>query len=151
MALNILTWIDLKCPDVEGCFMDSYSNFQTFRIKDALDIMEQEVCYLATFGTLRQLGTIKLHQYIQDNILVPLSLWETKAKSTDSHEKLYDLPRIIKWHKKVEDGYIKEIKDIKETVDVKVEVVDEVKEEEGDDSSISEIEGWEEVNMVQWE
>jgi hypothetical protein len=68
-------------------------------------------------------------------------------------EETIDMHRLFKWHNKVEEGYVEEIKD---SSDMKVEVVEvvEVVEDMGCEESlgIMEVEGWEhEVNMGQWE
>jgi hypothetical protein len=60
---DILTWMDSEHPQMDMVYMDSYSDFQTFGVDNALDIMEHEVCYLASFGKLGHGRAQSLHQY----------------------------------------------------------------------------------------
>lgn len=150
-SYEILTWMDSEHDNVDGFYLDSYSDFETFGVNDALDIMENEVCHLATFGHLGQDGATRLRQYTRDQILVPLGLWETESDSISSLEKTLDIQRVFKWRNGVEDSYIEEIED---TSDVKVEDVEDVEEVSGGDSTdIEEIDGWrwQDVNYGQWE
>ena len=145
-AIEILTWMDLEHPEEDGDYIDSSSDFKTFGIDDAFDIMEREICYLSTFGNLGHSGTTLLRQYTWDNILVPLGLWSTKAESCGSSaEKPWDLGRVIRWRRDVEDGYVEEVEEFEEKKEeVKEEEVEEVEEVSGgDDSDIEEIETWE--------
>ncbi|KAN0138027.1 hypothetical protein V8E53_004162 [Lactarius tabidus] len=130
-SYDILTWMDTEHPQVDRHYMDSYSNFETFGINDMLDIMELEVCYLASFGQLGHDGAQCLSQYMQDKILIPLNLWETKVESYDSGIGSVEVAWIFKWQKEVEPGYIEDIEDIEGIEEVKVEEVEEVVEEEG--------------------
>ena len=59
---EILTWMDAENPEVEGLFMHSYSDFQTFEIKDALTIMGTRGVVLALFGYLGKGGARRLRQ-----------------------------------------------------------------------------------------
>src|SRR6202453_3100901 len=81
---DVLTWMDTEHPEVEGYYIDSYSDFQAFGVDDAFDIMESEVCHLATFGHLGRAGAQRLRQYTRDSILIPLDLWATKPESYNS-------------------------------------------------------------------
>jgi hypothetical protein len=148
-AHDILTWMDAEHAEVDGFYLNSYSDFQTFGIEDTFDIMEKEVCYLATFGPLGRGGALKLRHYTRDSILTPLGLWETKPDSIGSVKETIDMHRLFKWRNEVEEGYVEEIED---SSDTKVEVVEEVEEVEDmgreESSGIVEVEGWErEVNM----
>lgn len=152
-AYEILTWMDLEHPIEERNYVDSRSDFETFGIDDAFDIMEWEVCYLSTFGTLGHDGATLLRQYTRDNVLVPLGLWTTKASSCGSAEKPWDRGKILRWRRKVEEGYVEEVEEFEEKEEVKVEEVEEVEEVSGgDDSDIEEIEGWKDDPEIEaWE
>ena len=161
----ILTWMDVECPDVDGDFMESYSDFETFGIGDAFDIMEREVMYLATFGNLGEGGAMRLRQYTQDRILTPLGLWATDCESIGSKKGDVSLDKIFNWRNGVEEGYVEEVQgaasveEVEEASVVEVEKVEEVEEVDGGGAAdIEEIEGWseseltmKEYNYGQWE
>jgi hypothetical protein len=152
-SYEILTWMDAESPEVGGLYMDSYSDFKTLGVNDALDIMETDDLHLKTFGRIGLGGAIHLRQCTQDRILIPLGLWETESNSIDSAHKMLNLGKVVKWQNEVEEGYVEEIED---SSDIKVEVVDEVEDMEDmgheESSGIEEVEGWwEEVNVGQWE
>ena len=44
--------MDAKNSEVNGLYIDSYGDFQTFEVKDTLNIMENRVGVLASFGYL---------------------------------------------------------------------------------------------------
>lgn len=152
-AYDVLTWMDAEYPNslVSGCYMKSYSDFQTFGIEDAFDIMENEVFFLATFGQLGHYGATHLRHNTENNILAPLGLWATKSETSSSVGQPLDRPKILKWRDEVEQGHVEDVEDSS----VKVEVVEAEEVEEGDSgysSGIEEIEGWSEVNVEeQWE
>ncbi|KAF8259289.1 hypothetical protein EI94DRAFT_1813546 [Lactarius quietus] len=106
---NILTWLDTEHSDEDGLYMESFSDFQAFGIDDAFDIMEREVCYLATFGHLGQGGAQRLCQYTRDKILFPLDLWTTKNESIGSPLRSADNSTIFKWQNGIQEGYIEDI------------------------------------------
>ena len=106
MAQEILTWINGELQDIDGNYVDSHSELQAFGIEDAFNIMEMEVCFLTTIGNLRRSGATQLCQYMQDNILMPLGLWATKAESISSVCSLMEMGRIIQWQQGVEGGYV---------------------------------------------
>ena len=159
-AHDVLAWIEFDHGDVDGPYLDSYSEFEAFGIHDAFDIMETEVCYLATIGNLGRGGAIRLRQFTRDHILVPLGLWETRAESVGSLEELEDTGQIFQWRNGVEQDRVEDIEDTKEEVE-QVDVVEEVEEvEDGESTGIEEIEGWSENssditlrnwNWGQWE
>ena len=151
-AYDILTWMDTEYPNAlaGGCYMDSYSDFQTFGIEDAFDIMENEVFFLATFGRLGHYGATHLRQNTENNILAPLGLWATKSESNSSVGQPLNRSEILKWQDEVEEGYIEDVEDSSVKVEA-VEVVEEEKVDSGYSSGIEEIEGWSEVNVEQWE
>ena len=144
-ACEILTWMDAEHPQVHSHCADSYSDLLAFGIEDAFDIMETEVCFLATFGDLGHDGATLLRQYTRDFILIPLGLWTIKAESTGYIDDFRDARSIIQWRDNVDDGYVE---DAEEKAKVEVEEVEEV--EVSNDSDIEEIEEWE-VNVGQWE
>jgi hypothetical protein len=88
---NVLTWMDAVNPDVNGDYIESHSELLEFGIYDMFDIMETEVCFLATIGDLGRGGTIRLHHFTQDHILLPLGLWATAASSIDTFEVQTDM------------------------------------------------------------
>jgi hypothetical protein len=156
-SYDILTWMDIEHPEVDEPYLDSYSDFQNFGIEDAFDIMEHEVCYLATFGHLGRGGAQRLRQYTRDKILIPLNLWDTKTESCDSGIPMLgptEVQRIFMWRKDVEPGYEEDIKDIKE--EAEEVVMEEVVMEEvggGESSDIEEISGfdWRAANVGKFE
>ena len=148
---EILTWMDTENPEVKGLFMHSYSDFQTFEIKDALTIMGMQGVVLASFGYLGKGGTQHLRQGMRDRVLKPLGLWlTTTAESIGMVNDLLNVNRLFEWRNKVEEDYIEEFE---EPSDVKVEEVEEGEEMiRSESSGIEEIEGWmEKVNWGQWE
>lgn len=152
---DVLTWMDTEHPEVEGYYIDSYSDFQAFGVDDAFDIMESKVCHLATFGHLGRAGAQRLRQYTQDSILIPLDLWATKPESYDSGMGSVDVEKVFKWRREVEPGYVEDIEDVEEIKEVKNEEVEEEVEEEkgGKSSDIEEVSSfdWRAINMGQWE
>ena len=69
-----------------------------FGLEDVLDVYNMDVCYLATFGNLGRNGTHHLRQYVQDKILVPLSV--LKGKSSEASIEEIDMTqegRIMEW------------------------------------------------------
>ena len=57
-SYDILTWMDAENSEVDGLYIDSYGDFQTFEVKDALSIMENRVGVLASFGYLGRGGAL---------------------------------------------------------------------------------------------
>ena len=148
---EILTWMDAENPEVEGLFMHSYSDFQTFEIKDALTIMGTRGVVLASFGYLGKGGARCLRQGTRDRVLKPLGLWPTtSAESVGTVDDLLNVNRLFEWRNKVEEDYIEEFE---EPSNVKVEEVEEGEEMiRSESSGIEEIEGWtEKANWGQWE
>ena len=139
-TLDILTWMDTENPDMCGFYRSSHSEFQAFEVEDAFDVMENEICYLALFGGLRQDCAVRVRQYTRDNILVPLGLWETDVDSFGSGGGLADLERVLRWRNEAESGYVEDIEDVEDYDEVKVEEVEEPGEDS--DSDIEEIESW---------
>ena len=152
-SYDILTWMDAENPEVDGLYIDSFGDFKDLGIKDAFDIIETEVFYIAPFGYLGRGGALRLRQCVRDKILIPLGLWDTTPDdSVGSVENLLDVRRLIKWQVEVEDGYVEDIED---TSDIKVEDVEDIEDIDAvrsESSGIEEIEGWwENVNVGQWE
>ena len=152
-SYDILTWMDAENPEVDGLYIDSFGDFKDLGIKDAFDIIETEVFYIAPFGYLGRGGALRLRQCVRDKILIPLGLWDTTPDdSVGSVENLLDVRRLIKWRVEVEDGYVEDIED---TSDIKVEDVEDIEDIDAvrsESSGIEEIEGWwENVNVGQWE
>ena len=153
-SYDILTWMDAENPEVDGLYIDSFGDFKDLGIKDAFDIIETEVFYLAPFGYLGRGGALRLRQCVRDKILIPLGLWDTTPDdSIGSVENLLDIRRLIKWRDEVENGHVEEIE---ETSDMKVEEVEDIEDVDeavrSESSGIEEIEGWwENVNVGQWE
>ena len=152
-SYDILTWMDAENPEVDGLYIDSFGDFKDLGIKDAFDIIETEVFYIAPFGYLGRGGALRLRQCVWDKILIPLGLWDTTPDdSVGSVENLLDVRRLIKWRVEVEDGYVEDIED---TSDIKVEDVEDIEDIDAvrsESSGIEEIEGWwENVNVGQWE
>ena len=54
LMLDILTWMDTENPDMCGFYRSSYSEFKAIEVEDAFNVMENEICYLASFGGLGQ-------------------------------------------------------------------------------------------------
>ena len=160
---DVLTWMDDVMPDVDGDYIESHSDLQAFGIHDAFDIMETEVCYLATMGGLDRGGAMRLRQFTRDHILVPLGLWATTPESIGTFQVQTDMEQIFQWQNGVEGGYVEDghVEDVESVEDVKPEVeeVEEVEEvKDGESSDIEEIEGWseseltvKEYNYGQWE
>ncbi|KAF8256572.1 hypothetical protein EI94DRAFT_1821909 [Lactarius quietus] len=134
---EVLTLMDSEFPSTEEPFVDSCGDLVAFDIHDALDIYQQETLFLATFGTLRRGGAAQIHQYMRNNILLPLDMLESKPDSVDFDEKSTDDRKVFGWREKVEPG-------LEEERIIEVESEDEV-EEVGDRSSsfVEEIEGLE--------
>ena len=149
-AQEILTWMDGEIQDIDGNYLDSHSELQAFGIEDAFDIMEMEVCFLATIGNLGRGGATRLRQYTRDNILMPLGLWATKVKSISSVCSSMEMGRIVQWQRGVEGGYDEDAESAG-NIRVKVEEEDMVEVSSTDSSGIEEIESWGEVNVGQWE
>ena len=153
---EILTWMDAEHPEADWCYMDSWSDCQTFGIHDAFNIMESEVCHLASFGHLGRGGALRLRQYTRDKILIPLDLWATKTESIGSALGVAGQSRIFKWQNEVQQGYIEDIEDPIEDIEDPKDI-EEVKVEEADDVcggeslEIEEIFDWREANVGQWE
>jgi hypothetical protein len=99
---DILTWMDAEHPraEVNKHYMDSSSDFQAFGIHNAFDIMESNVCHLATFGELGRGGAMRLHKYTRNKILIPLDLWATNTEFTGTGTD--HLSTILKWQDDVE-------------------------------------------------
>ena len=90
-SYDILTWMDAGNLEVNGLYIDSYGDFQTFEVKDALNIMENRVGVLASFGYLGRGGALCLHQCTWDKVLIPLGLWETIDDSIGTVKKPLDI------------------------------------------------------------
>ena len=45
--------MDAENPEVDGLYIDSFSDFKVLEINDAFNIIETEVFYIAPFGYLR--------------------------------------------------------------------------------------------------
>jgi hypothetical protein len=146
LSHDILTWMDAEHPqaEVNKHYMDSSSDFQAFGIHDAFDIMESNICHLATFGELGQGGAMRLRKYTRNKILIPLDLWATNTEFTGTGTD--HLSTILKWQDDVEGGYIEDIDDPENIEEVKVEEVEEAEEAEeefnGESSDIEEIFDW---------
>ena len=150
---DVLTWMDAENPEVDGLYIDCYSDLKAMKIKDAFDIMETERFHLAPLGYLGRGGAERLRQCVRTKILTPLGLWNTATDSISSVEKPLDIKRLFQWRDDVEEGYVEDVEDPSSTkaeeVD-KIEVVDE--EVRTDSSGIEEVEGWcDKVNVGQWE
>ena len=145
---DVLTWMDIECPEVDGFYRDSYGELAAFEVDDALNIIANEVCHLGTFGHLDTVGAQKVRQYTQDKVLIPLNLWETDLESFDSGDHAVDLTRVFNWHRGVTPGYVEDgMEDDDNSKKVKVEEVDDVEEVQvvggdGEYSDIEEIEDW---------
>jgi len=116
-----------------------------FGIDDAIDIYDQELCYLATFGQLGRGGASLLRTYIRDKILMPLDLLPTKFETSVEIDPPTDDSRIFKWRAEIEPEHVEEI-EVSENIKEGEEGVDEVEEGTGDESmEVEEIEGWGDV------
>ena len=96
-SYDILTWMDAENSEVNGLYIDSYGDFQTFEVKDALNIMENRVGVLASFGYLGRGGALRLRQCMRDKVLIPLGLWETIDDSVGTVKKPLDIRRLLGW------------------------------------------------------
>ena len=149
-SYDVLTWMDAENSEVDGLYMHSFSDFQTFKIKDALSIMGTRVHVLASFGYLGRGGALRLRQCMRDRVLILLGLWTMTTDSIGTVEKPLDIKRLFQWRNEVEEDYIEEFEELSGG---KVEEVEEVEEIMRTDSSgIEEVEGWtENLNWGQWE
>ena len=97
LSYDVLTWMDAENSEVDGLYMHSFSNFLTFKIKDALGIMGTRVHVLMLFGYLGQGGTLHLHQCTWDRVLILLGLWTMMTDSIGMVEKPLNIKRLFQW------------------------------------------------------